>query len=154
MRVEQLMKRSLRTCQREDSLDRAAQAMWESNSGCVPVVDAGGCLVGVVTDRDICMAAHFQGGPLYALKVHEAMSRSVLTCKPQDTVADAEAFMRSNRVYEVPIIDEANHVVGVLSLGDLASGEEGPARSEGPFNEISRTLDGVCRSPEDLISPV
>src|SRR5512144_3062592 len=77
MNVDQLMKRSVRSCQQEDSLDWAAQTMWEADCGCLPVVDGDGRLLAVITDRDICMAAHFQGGPLYALKVKSAMSKGI-----------------------------------------------------------------------------
>jgi len=150
MRLDQIMKRPLRTCQREDSLDQVAQMMWEAHCGCVPVVDSGGCLVGVVTDRDVCMAAHFQGGPLYALRVQDAMSKDVIAGKPQDTIADAEDVMRLNHVQELPVVDAANRVVGILSLADLVAA----ARREASVNEISRTLGDACRCSEDLIVPV
>jgi IMP dehydrogenase len=149
MRLDQIMKRPLRTCQREDSLDQVAQMMWEARCGCVPVVNGGGCLVGTITDRDICMAAHFQGGPLYALKVQDAMSKGVIAGKPEDTIADAEEMMRSNRIQELPVVDVANRVVGILSLADLV----GAALREASINEGGHLGDACC-CPEDLIAPV
>ena len=69
MKVEQVMNRNVKTCRSSDSLDRAAQLMWENDCGCVPIVDDEGRGVGMVTDRDVCMAAYTQGGPLTHLRV-------------------------------------------------------------------------------------
>jgi CBS-domain-containing membrane protein len=102
----------------------------------------------MITDRDICMAAHFQGGPLHALKVKDAMSKSVLACKPSDTIADAESTMRSNQVRRLPVVDEENRVVGILSLNDIAveaAIEAGAKKREVKLNEVGRTLGDVCR---------
>ena len=57
-----------------DSLNRAAQIMWERRCGCVPVIDAGR-VVGLLTDRDVCMAAYTQGRRIDDIAVTTAMSR-------------------------------------------------------------------------------
>ncbi len=147
MKVEQLMKRPVRTCQSEDSLDWVAEIMWEADCGCLPVVDGEERLVAVVTDRDICMAAHFQGGPLYALKVRGAMSKQVFACHPQDAIADAENIMRSNQIRRLPVVDEENRVVGILSLNDLAleASASGAKKRELTLTEVGRILQDVCR---------
>ena len=59
MRVKELMSQPVRSCAVTDSADRAAQIMWEGDCGAVPVLDDDRRLVGVVTNRDICMAAFF-----------------------------------------------------------------------------------------------
>jgi len=64
MKVEQIMTRIVHTCSENDTLNRAAQLMWENDCGCVPVIHGGngsGAVVGVVTDRDVCMGAYTQG---------------------------------------------------------------------------------------------
>src|SRR5262249_6621023 len=90
MNVGQLMRRQLRTCRREDSLNVAAQIMWEEDCGCVPVVEEANLerprLVGILTDRDICMAAYTQGRPLDAIQVQSIMERDLATCVPTDPV--------------------------------------------------------------------
>jgi CBS domain-containing protein len=127
MKLDQIMKRRVQSCRSEDSLDQVAQLMWEAHCGCVPVVDRSGRLVGVVSDRDICMAAHFQGGPLFTLKVQDAMTAPVLACKAKDTIADVEDMMRSNQVQELPVVDEANQVLGMVSLADIVAAERNEA---------------------------
>src|SRR4030081_3032292 len=66
MRVEQLMTKTVQSCRPGDSLEHAAQLMWSYDCGCLPVCTADGVsyVVGVVTDRGICMSALFQGKPL------------------------------------------------------------------------------------------
>src|SRR5262245_6101900 len=64
MEVREIMSTDLETCRADDTLDRAARLMWEHDCGVVPVVDHEGTAVGMITDRDICMAAYTQGRPL------------------------------------------------------------------------------------------
>ena len=75
MKVEDLMTRSVGTCRPTDTLSSAAQLMWERDCGCVPVVsdDGSNRVVGMLTDRDICMAAHFRGASPGALPVGQVM---------------------------------------------------------------------------------
>jgi CBS domain-containing protein len=56
MPVSAIMTREVRTCSPSDSLNHAAQILWEKNTGAIPVVGPGGALMGILTDRDICMA--------------------------------------------------------------------------------------------------
>jgi CBS-domain-containing membrane protein len=102
----------------------------------------------MITDRDICMAAHFQGGSLRDLKVKNAMSKGVCTCKPSDTIAKAEQAMRSNQIRRLPVVDSENRIVGILSLNDIAAeaeAEAGAKKHEVKFNEVGRTLTAICR---------
>jgi CBS domain-containing protein len=122
MKIEQLMTREVKVCSEADTLNRAAQLMWEFDCGCIPVVraDGDGRLVGVVTDRDIAMAAYTQGKQLWAIPVGTAMSHNVIACHANDGISLAEALMRDNRVRRLPVVDQNERVVGILSLDDLA----------------------------------
>src|SRR4051812_31561741 len=64
MKIDEIMTRNVRGISPDETLGTAAQIMWENDCGAVPVVETDGRLVGIVTDRDICMAAHLQGAPL------------------------------------------------------------------------------------------
>ena len=74
MKIETLMTSDVRTCRANDSLSAAAQAMWESDLGCLPVVDDSNGVVGILTDRDLLMASHLRGAPLWMIAVREAMA--------------------------------------------------------------------------------
>ncbi len=120
MKIDEIMTRNVRGISPEDTLGTAAQIMWENDCGAVPVVEADGRLVGIVTDRDICMAAHLQGAPLHDSRVTSAMARDVKTCSPRDTPATVQAIMSQNKIRRVPVVDDQGRLVGMITLGDLA----------------------------------
>lgn len=123
MRVEELMNKDVRACTPDDSVNEAARIMWEADCGFVPVVDPGTrAVVGVITDRDACMAAYTRGRPLAELRVRDAMSTHVRSCAPGDSLGAAESAMRAAHVRRLPVVDAAGQLQGVLSLADLARG--------------------------------
>ena len=119
MKVEQLMSRDVKTCQATEMLNRAAQLMWENDCGCVPVVDEDGRAVGMITDRDVCMAAYTQGRPLDALPVASAMARDLRSCHATDTIVEAESIMRAAQVRRLPVVDPEGTLLGIVSRRDL-----------------------------------
>lgn len=149
MSVEQLMTKDVRVCRPEESLNDAAKIMWESDCGCVPVVsgDDERKLVGVITDRDICMAAYTQGKRLEDLPVDRAMAREVLTCSPADAIAAAERMMRKACVRRLPVVDESGHLLGIVSLADIAreaARERETRKKEVTDAEVGETLSAIC----------
>jgi len=124
MNVGQLMTRQIRTCHPGDSLNDAAQIMWEEDCGCVPVVQDDDRehprLVGIVTDRDVCMAAYTQGKPLGAIPVTSVMQRDLATCVATDPVGVALGILRTRQLHRLPVVAGDSELVGLLSLADLA----------------------------------
>lgn len=120
MKVEQVMTRDVKLCHVEESLNDAARVMWDHACGCVPVVDAEDRVVGVLTDRDICMAAYTRGLPLGDMTVASAMAREVFACHVGDALDTAEAIMRAHQVRRLPVLGFEDRVVGILSLSDIA----------------------------------
>lgn len=122
MKVENLMTREIQVCKAHETLNRAAQIMWERDCGFIPVIasNGDGALVGVVTDRDIAMATYIQGKPPLAIPLSSVMTRKLVCCHVEDDIAKAETLMRTNQVRRLPVIDLSGHLVGVLSLNDIA----------------------------------
>lgn len=151
MKVEQLMTREVKVCTETDTLDRAAQLMWESDCGCIPVISANGDsgLVGVVTDRDIAMSAYTKGEKLRAVPIATAMAHKVIACHASDGISQAEAMMRDNQVRRLPVLDQNEHLVGILSLNDVAREAQrealGGKRAEVTGEGVCETLASVCR---------
>lgn len=137
MKVESLMTTDVRICCSEDTLAQAARAMWERDCGCVPVLDDEARVVGMLTDRDICMAAWTQGLPLAEIQVATAMSKRLLTCKREDKVEDAEAQMRAHQVRRLPVIDEQGRLEGLISLADIA------AEAQREMFRLQRDVEGL-----------
>lgn len=120
MKIRYLMNTRVETCAPDDTLNRAAQIMWEHDRGCLPVVDAEAHVVGMLTDRDICMAAFTRGKALQECRVGEAMCRTVYSCSEDDRVTDVEELMQDRQIRRIPVLGEWGQLVGILSLADLA----------------------------------
>jgi CBS domain-containing protein len=130
------MKQPVRTVLEADTLHAAARAMRESDVGFVPVCSEDGAMVGVLTDRDIVTRACAEDERPSTLLVRAVMSRGIVSCGPDDSVARAMARMRRHRLTRIVILDWRGFPVGVLSLSDIAQYER-PSR-------VGRTLQTVA----------
>ena len=122
MRIDQLMTRNVKTCRPEDTLEQAAAIMWDYDFGTLPVVqngDGAARVVGMLTDRDVCMAAYTQGRALRDIAVATAMSQHLCSCRSTDAVSVALKVMETNQVRRLPVLDADDTLIGVLSLADL-----------------------------------
>jgi CBS domain-containing protein len=152
MRVGELMTAEVKACGPRDSLNRTAQIMWENDCGCVPVADNAGRVVGMLTDRDVCMAAYTQGRLLAEIPVSSAMSNAVVACRQDDTIATAEKRMQEHRVRRLAIVEGDGRIVGILSFSDIArrachERPTGKKRIVSSLGEVGRTLGTICERP-------
>jgi CBS-domain-containing membrane protein len=150
MRVDEIMTKQVSCCRPDSTLAEAAQLMWDNDCGCLPVCRGhdGNRVVGIITDRDICMSALFTGRPLYELRVFDAMSRQVQTCRPGDSLTDVERIMRTARVRRLPVVDEQGLLVGMISLADLAREAARLSHLEAPDlteTDVGETLAAICQ---------
>lgn len=148
MRVTELMNHEVKTCGVNDLVSVAAKVMWENDCGCVPVVDRDGRLAGMITDRDICMAAYTQNLPLSLIQVDSAMAQPVISCTPEDDIATAEELMRQNQVHRLPVVDPEGKPIGILSLSDIVREAEATtakaAQPQLPADAIVDTLVAIA----------
>jgi CBS-domain-containing membrane protein len=124
--------------------------MWEKDIGSVPVVDDGGKLIGIVTDRDIAMAAYLRGEMLWNIPVSSLMTREVISAHAGDAINDVSSLMSRRQVRRVPIVDEGGVLVGIVSLNDLALAATGAEPDIGiTEHEVADALRAICapRSP-------
>ena len=143
MRLRELMSQPVVTCPVDATVDQAARLMWEHDCGMIPVIDAGGHLAGVITDRDACMAAYTRGLPLHEIPVSTAMARNVLTIHEDEQVEQAESLMANGQVHRLPVVDTNNWPVGVVSLSDLARLAARVKRT-GLDREFVQAMAAVC----------
>lgn len=148
MVVSDLMTREVISCRAGDSLERAAQIMWERDCGCVPVVDEQQKLRGMITDRDLVMAAYTTGQPLAKLRVEQAMARTVHSCRTNDELDAALHSMSEAQVRRLPVVDGGEKLVGVLSLTDLVQ-----AVGEPESRLRRRWLDGLVVTLVEVTRP-
>src|SRR6185295_7821153 len=131
MKVLELMTAPARACAATDNLHTAAEIMWQTDCGCVPVTDQDRHPIGMITDRDIAMMAHLEGEPLRSCTVRSAMSSTVHSCRAEDPLEEAAAIMRSHGLRRLPVIDAEQRLVGIISLNDLALASAGTNGHDG-----------------------
>lgn len=119
MEVRECMTRNPRFAVVDTSLTEAARIMANGGFGTLPVVSPQGTVIGIVTDRDICVAVANEQRPPSAVTVGEIMNRRVQTCRPDDDVETAMQIMRGHRVRRLPVITPEEKLLGILSMDDV-----------------------------------
>jgi len=153
MSIQDIMSTPAVTCRETDTLSRAAQLMWERDCGAIPVTDEAGALVGIVTDRDICMAAYTKGAPLSAIPISDAMAKQVFSCHADDPLEAAERLMSEKQIRRVPVVDGDNRPVGLLSLNDIARYAVSARKRNGIDREVTQTLAAICEPRAQPVQP-
>jgi CBS domain-containing protein len=142
MQVKQVMTQPAVTCSVNATLEAVARCMWECDLGAIPLVDDTGRIAGVVTDRDICMAAYTQGRPLKEIPAATAMAKEVFSCQPEETTESAEWLMAQKQIRRLPVVDRDGHPVGVVSVADLAR-TAARVQGNGAEHEVVETLVAI-----------
>jgi CBS domain-containing protein len=149
MTVRDLMTRNVRTCRAEDDLAMAGRLMAEAGCGALPVRDGNGEAIGFLTDRDLCAYLCEKDCRPSEVKVADVMHREVWACAPDHGVDEALAVMRRHRVRRLPVLDDRNHIVGIVSIDDIAMSSRAVARPyDGPVDaDVVRTVRAVGHAP-------
>jgi CBS domain-containing protein len=148
MKVQEIMTGQPLVCGPESNLAEVARLMWNGDCGIVPVVDAYNKLLGVVTDRDICIAAATQNMAPSCIRTAEMPHGDVFACRPDDDAQVALTLMREHRVRRVPVTAADGTLVGILSLNDLALAAGDKAELHPA--DVLNALKGICAHPRPL----
>lgn len=150
MRAHDVMTSPAITCHVNDPLNVAARRMWDADIGALAVVNDDGKLTGMVTDRDICMAASTQGRALDEMLVNSAMAKHVVSAAADASLVHLEYLMAKQKVRRIPIVDGEGKPIGIVSINDLVIESVQPDSSmkHGP-SRIAHTLAAISqpRSP-------
>ncbi|HET7437764.1 MAG TPA: CBS domain-containing protein [Thermoanaerobaculia bacterium] len=123
----------------KDSIRDVARIMKEQDTGIVPVVE-GKKIVGMITDRDIIVRGLAEGKDLTSARVNELMTKHVRSVK-EDTPADEVLNMMSSaEIRRVPVVNRNDEIVGIVSIGDIAS----KTNKDG---KIGQTLENISEAP-------
>jgi CBS domain-containing protein len=120
----------------DSNLVDAAQMMRDYDIGALPVCD-GERVVGMITDRDITVRAVAFGKDVNSCKVREAMTKEVLWCFDDAELEEVENLMRSRQVRRVIVVNHDKRLTGIVSLGDIAKGEQDVADVHHTLHAIS-----------------
>jgi CBS domain-containing protein len=149
MRVVNLMTSNVASVRADNSLSTAARLMWESDCGAIPVLDSqDDRVVGIITDRDICMATWSKGQAPGNLTVANAMSKELVTCSPQDSVGTAESLMQTHKIRRVPVVDAERRLLGIIALADIARSAGATGAASDPdlsLEKLAATVAAISR---------
>jgi CBS domain-containing protein len=120
MLIGDLMNRSVETIESKATLHAAAARMRSYGIGVLPVVDEDQ-LVGILTDRDITVRATALGKDPKVTHVRDAMTATVVTCRSDAPVAEAERIMEEKAVRRLVVLDSWHKLVGIISLDDIST---------------------------------
>lgn len=146
MQIQTIMSKPVQVCRSNQSAQSALRLMRDHDCGCIPVVDHD-AVVGIVTDRDIALAAAEADASPSQLRLSQIMTTNVFTVSPHTPIADVEAMMSEQRIRRVPVVDQDGRPVGIVSLNDIA--RAGAAHSwkssDGlTARSVAATLAAIC----------
>ena len=147
MKVAEVMTKEVQSCTPETNLATAAMQMWDADCGVLPVVDDDGIVIGMITDRDICIAAATNHQDITGIKVGEVTSGEVQSCSPETNVRDALKIFDSAQVRRLAVVDENNRLAGILSLSDIVLrtvGGRDQKSGELSHAEVVSTFKAIC----------
>ena len=148
MKVHNVMNRDVHTCRPETNLAMAAMQMWNGDFGVLPVLADGGKVVGMITDRDICMAAATKHRDPATISVEEVITGEVYGCSPDTDIHEALKIMQQRQVRRLPIINaDDGKLAGILSVNDLALKAQADGKAELSAQDVENTLKAICAHP-------
>jgi len=146
MTIQDIITSDVQCCGPDTNLAAAAKMMWDSDCGALPVLNVEGHVTGMITDRDICMAAATKNKPASDITVWETISGKVYTCQLSDDVHTALDIMKREKVRRLPVVDEDGVLQGIVAMNDFvllaadAKGAKAPAVS---YEDVVRTMKAI-----------
>lgn len=123
----------------KDSLRDVARIMKDQDTGVVPVVDGGRKIVGLITDRDIVVRCVAEGKNPLDARVNEVMSKSVRKVREDATMNEVIGMMKSSEIRRVPVVNQRDEIVGIVSMGDIAM--------EGDRGKVGDAMQDISSAP-------
>lgn len=118
-KIEYIMTKKVASCYEDNNLAEVGAVMWENNCGALPVLNRGDRVVGLITDRDICIALTTRNLLASEVKVDEVISKKLYACSLDDGVEKAIEVMLSAKVRRLPVLDRDSHLRGMITLSDI-----------------------------------
>jgi CBS domain-containing protein len=153
MKVQDIMTTDVRVCGPSATLAAAALLMWDNDCGTVPVVNDTGTCVGMITDRDICMAVATQNRPASELTVGAVSAGKVVACRQDADVRTALEQMRREQLRRLPVLDGEGRLVGILSMADVLRHTKKGESKKGKHvahKDVIRTLKALTKPAPPL----
>ena len=150
MKVNEVMTPDVKAIWLTESLMDAAKLMWENDCGVLPVIKDGRKVIGMITDRDICMAVAMRDTNPSRVSVEEVMSGQVYAVDPEDNVSQALQTMQDHKIRRLPVLNHEGELVGMLSMNDVVlhttTSKDAPAGAI-KYVDVVKTYQSICKHP-------
>ncbi len=155
MKVKEVMTPNAKAIWLTESLADAAQLMWDNDCGVLPIIKDGRKVIGMITDRDICMAVAMRDRNPSSVSVEEVMTGQVYFVNPEDEVDQALEAMREHKIRRLPVVNAEGELEGILSMNDVvlnAKTSDGARGSSIGYGDVVKTYQAICQPPLPMAS--
>ena len=149
MKVKELMTPDAKAIWLTESLADAAKLMWENDCGVLPIIKDGRKVIGLITDRDVCMASAMRDRNPSAISVEEVMTGQVYAVNPEENIAQALQLMQEHQIRRLPVINPEGELQGILSMNDIVlhATPDGAAEDSIDYGDVVKTYQAICQHP-------
>jgi len=145
MKVRDVMTKTPASCSPNTNLAVVVETLWNHNCGVLPIVDSDGKLLGVITDRDICVALGTRNQVASEIAASDLSSGKLVIGKPDDDLRTALLTMAEAKVRRLPVVDAQGRLAGIVSITDIlrtSTGRNGELSAE----DVVKTLKQISTS--------
>lgn len=150
MKVKELMTREVGFCTHLDKLAQAALMMREKDCGIVPIVDQNLKVIGIITDRDVCLAVAAHGQKAAGVLTQDFIGGKVISCAENDKITDILKKMRKNQIKRLPVTSQDGKLIGIISLADIVQNTDGKSVRR----EILKAIKSISRPRPILLHEI
>jgi CBS-domain-containing membrane protein len=153
MKVKEVMTPDAKAIWITESLADAAREMWDNDCGVLPIVKDGQKVVGMITDRDICMATAMRDRSPSHISVEEVMNSIIFSATPEDEISHALKTMREHKVRRLPVLDAEGKLQGIVSMNDivLKAKSRNGEKPEIDYADVVKTYQAISEHPVPMV---
>lgn len=152
MKVKEVMTPDAKAIWITESLADAAKEMWENDCGVLPIIKDSK-VVGMITDRDICMATAMRDRNPSGISVEEVMNATVYAAEAEEDVEQALQTMREHKIRRLPVLNLEGELQGIVSMNDivLKAKERNGKKPQIAYADVVKTYQAICEHPLPMV---
>jgi CBS domain-containing protein len=152
MKVKDVMHPDAKAIWITENVADAAKSMWENDCGILPIIKDGRKVVGMITDRDICMATAIKDKKPSAISVEEVMTGTVYVAREEEEIEQALETMREHKIRRLPVVNPEGELTGILSMNDIVLKAKQKNGKQPPiaYADVVKTYQAICEHSQPL----
>lgn len=151
MKVKKIMTKDVGTCSTGENLGKAVFIMWQRDCGIVPVLDGDEKVVGMITDRDICIALTTRNQRASEVLVNDLTRENLISCSPEDSVNSVLKTMAMHKIRRLPVVGKKGNLIGMISIADILRLKK---KKKSLKKHIARTLEAISKPDSIMLKEI